>query len=154
MLKILHHHWHISYNMFVYVLQKVRCKMFKMWGPSATTRRSDESSVTCVPPTVLCLCGMLSAISERGRVHASRWTTLLQTGIWEGVIYDATGQPIRYNLNNIFILLVIFLNFCTLKYFCYSISVFNEMLTKFGHFKTQFNCDGLILVHMKYLLWK
>jgi hypothetical protein len=74
--------------------------MFKMWGPSATKRRSDESPVTRVPPTVLCLCGMLSTISERCRVHASRWTALLQTGIWEGVIYDATGQPIRYNQKN------------------------------------------------------
>ena len=65
----------------MFILQKIRCEMFKMWGSSATKRRSDESPVTCVSPTVLCLCGLLSTISEGCRVHASRWEAVLQTGI-------------------------------------------------------------------------
>ena len=78
MLKIFSHHLHppkeenkyqltflfLIVCLSMFILQKIRCEMFKMWGSSATKRGSDESPITCVSPTVLCLCGLLSTISE------------------------------------------------------------------------------------------
>lgn len=75
--------------------QAVRSEVFAVRGPPAAARDGDARLLAGIPPALLHLRRLLPAATEGRAVRPARQTAVLQTGLREGDVPLAAGQPDR-----------------------------------------------------------